>query len=232
MSNDKQKVILRLNLDGNWSLKEMANFFQSMRYVHASVDFVFEDINRQNFPSHDSFAPYKRLLSKDWIFYRFLYHAKMATGTADHPFSEYFHWHREYTLSHIWPSDDLFLESIHLASAGWVDILGKWNPLEFIKDFFLLFRDYKSEKKRRELENKLLENKVIRERMAILREAGFSDKEVKEFVLAHVITPVSELPPYYEKGLITGAELIELPQETGASETNIDSDISGYGRAL
>jgi hypothetical protein len=47
--------------------------------------------------------------------------------------------------------------------------------------------------------------------MAILREAGFSETEIKDFVNDHIRIPLDELRPYQEKGLIASAEIKQLP---------------------
>jgi len=216
MNTDENWAILHLELDGKWMLKELAEWFQSLRYAHTSIDVVLQEITRDNYPrqpfNRSPSAPSKRLLSRDWIFYRFIYPGwRAATGSAERPLSEYYHWHREYTLGHVWPGDDLLLEAIHMGSPGWADILGKLNPLVVIKDYIVLARDWKEERRRLALENQLLENKVLQERMAILREAGFSETEIKDFVNDHIRIPLDELRPYREKGLIASAEIKQLP---------------------
>jgi hypothetical protein len=216
MNTDETRVILHLALNGKWTLKEMAECFQSLRYAYASIDVFLQEVARDNYPRrlYDRYppAPPKRLLSRDWVFYRFIYPGwRAATGSAERPLSEYYHWHREYTLGHVWSEDDLLLEAIQMGSPGWADILGKLNPLVVIKDYIVLVRDWREERRRLALENQLLATKVLQERMAILREAGFSETEIKDFVNDHIRIPLDELRPYQEKGLIASAEIKQLP---------------------
>jgi hypothetical protein len=234
MNGDDQRGLLHLELNGKWSLYEMADFFQSLRYAHASINVVFEDITRDHYPGRrqDRYAapPPKRLLYKDWLFYRFVYRGELTTGSADRPLSEYYRWHREYTFSHLWPNDDLFLEGIHLASEGWMDVIGKWDPLQTIKDYFLILRDWKQEQHKSYLQNQLLENQVIRERIAILKEAGFSETEIRDFVNDHIRVPLNELRSYQEKGLVTGADLKKLPSKR--DDDDVTEPLTGHGRRL
>jgi len=216
MNNGENRAILHLELNGRWTLKEMAECFQSLRYIHASIDVILQEVTRDTYPHRrdDRYfsAPPKRLSFRDWIFYRLIYPGwRTATGSAERPLFEYYQWHREYTLSHVWSSDDLFLEAIQLGSPGWADVLGKLNPLVAIKDYLVLFRDWREEQRRLALENQFLENRVLQAKITVLREVGFSETEIKDFVKDHILRPLDELRPYQERGLITGAEIKQLP---------------------
>jgi hypothetical protein len=213
MRTTDETAILRLEVDGKWSIKELAECFQSLRYAHASIDVFLRDVNRDDLPRRPpNYTPPKRFLSRDYIFYRFIYpEGKTASGTPENPLAEYYKWHREYTLSHLWPDDDLFLHAIQIESPGWAEIIGTLNPLTFIKDCLVMMRDWREQRRHLALENQLLENQVLRERIAILKEAGYTEQEIKDFINDHIRVPLNEIQRYQEKKLIIGAEIKQLP---------------------
>src|SRR3990172_7546946 len=103
MNGGVDKAILHLLMDGRWSVKDHAEFLQSLRYAHSSVDVFLREVSRDHFLYHSPagypYLPPRRLLSKDYLYYRFVSTgARAVTGSADRPLTEYYQWHREYTL--------------------------------------------------------------------------------------------------------------------------------------
>lgn len=109
----------------------------------------------------------------------------------------------------------LKLKSVVLQSPGFWDVIGKWNPLEILrlslndrhersKD-----KDYRNlaEARKLELENKMLENRLIAEKIAILRDLGATQTDISVLKSQLLGQPLQELGRFQERGLISSAEL-------------------------
>lgn len=118
------------------------------------------------------------------------------------------------------PPDRLVLNRVRIESPGFWEFLGSLNPLQHIREYLndrhrrrqdIEYRE-PSEKKRLELENALLQaqiereqNSVLRERIQIYRELGYSNEEVQRILWASVGLPLSQLGRHQDISLINDA---------------------------
>ncbi len=118
------------------------------------------------------------------------------------------------------PSDRLVLKACQIGSPGWIDILGKLNPLQILREYHEMRKDReyreRAEKERLHLENELLRNQVIRERIEILKELGFPRSTIKEIVNSVLKEPLEAFGAHVDNGNIRGLE--SLSQSTGGKE--------------
>jgi hypothetical protein len=63
-----------------------------------------------------------------------------------------------------------------------------------------------------ELENNLLENRVIQERIEIARHLGATEQDLAPLLNEFVYRPLRELDRLQDEGIIDGAELVERPR--------------------
>jgi hypothetical protein len=110
----------------------------------------------------------------------------------------------------------LIFHGASFASPGFWDFLGKLNPLEVVREFLndrhrrRQDREYResAEKRRLDLENFLLENKVVKERVRLLREVGL---QVDLRLLTQRFVPsLVQLEAAVNEGLIGEAMLIPV----------------------
>jgi hypothetical protein len=119
------------------------------------------------------------------------------------------------------PRDQLVLRSARFESTGSWDFLGKLNPLEVVRQYLndrherRKDREYRepAEARKLELENKLLENRVIRERIAIGKELGATEQDLVPLLNELVHRPLRELDRAQNDLLIEVAELIQLDED-------------------
>jgi hypothetical protein len=119
------------------------------------------------------------------------------------------------------PDRRLTVASVHIGSPGFWEFLGAANPLEQLRKFLSdrherrKDREYRegAERERLSLENELLqrqvwdsENEVLRDRIAILRELGLTQEELRQLAWTAVGTPLAELGKHQDSGLIGPAE--------------------------
>ncbi len=123
--------------------------------------------------------------------------------------------------SYITTRERLILHAVRLESPGFWDFIGKLNPLEVIRQYLVdrherrKDREYKepAEKRRLELENKLLENKVVKERIEIARQLGATDHDLAPLINELVLRPAERLDAYQDGGVIEVAEFVEDPEK-------------------
>jgi len=126
----------------------------------------------------------------------------------------------------ILPRDRLRLFAVQLSSPGFWQFLGKLNPLEVIRQFLQdrherrKDREYRedADRHRLDLENAILENKVIKERIAIARKLGATDENLAP-LLNRFIVPLRRIGEVQDSGLIGGAEITELSQGDPSRES-------------
>lgn len=113
--------------------------------------------------------------------------------------------------------DRLVLKAAHFDSPGFWEVLGTLNPLEVIRQYLKdrherrkdnEYRDA-AEARRLDLENHLLENKVIRERVELAKSLGASDADLAPLINELVHRPLRGLNAPQDEGVIDAAELTE-----------------------
>jgi hypothetical protein len=119
------------------------------------------------------------------------------------------------------PGDRLILDRVRIESPGFWEFLGSLNPLQQLREYLndrhkrrqdREFREA-AEKERLMLENELIrgqiyekENSVIRERIAIFRELGYSNQDLDRFIWGTVGGPLSRLGRHQDTNLIGGSD--------------------------
>lgn len=226
-NREDPRGLLHLNVENGWTVEELHSFLQSLRYAHASISLALQEgAPAEDYPRYDRRLFYRewenRLLFSDYESNQFfdVPYRDRFRGPYDELLLRYRQWHRATTMNRFGPRDDLLLNSITIESPGWIEVIGNLNPLLFIEKLILICRDWRSERERRTLENLLPETDVLQRRINVMRESGFGEAEIKEFVSNHIQMPLSELQPYGDKGLVVGAKTKALegpePPDTGS----------------
>jgi hypothetical protein len=124
-------------------------------------------------------------------------------------------------LESILPEYKLEVKRIQIESPGFWEFLGALNPLQQIREYLndrhkrRQDREYReqAERERLLLENELIrrqiwekENSVLRERISVLREIGFSDDEIRRLIWVYVSQPLIALGKHQDAGLIENAD--------------------------
>lgn len=119
------------------------------------------------------------------------------------------------------PTARLTLERVRIESPGFWEFMASLNPLQQIREYLndrhrrRQDRDFReaSERERLQLENELIrhqiaerQNTILRDRIAILREIGYTDEDIDRFVWASIGGPLSRLGRHQDTRLIGGAE--------------------------
>jgi hypothetical protein len=184
----KTRGLLRLSVDGIWTTKQIATFLDTFRDTYAMLlQFLpsAEEIaaSKEERVNHPFLKPWPGVDAR-WDDGRIATLADFAVqglrrdpATMPKVFSE--------RLSVF---DEPVIESISISSPGWVEVIGRLNPLQAIHDIVVLIRDWREQKQRSRLENNILEMEVIRQRIQILRDAGIPNSQVQEYVQI-VLTP-------------------------------------------
>lgn len=122
----------------------------------------------------------------------------------------------------ILPEDRLQITSIVIRSPGFWEFLGSLNPLQQIREYLndrheqskdRKYRERREndqlrlENERQQLENEKLKTILIRERIELLKEAGFEPEEIRRLLIKYAIEPLGELDQYVSRGLISNASV-------------------------
>jgi hypothetical protein len=114
------------------------------------------------------------------------------------------------------PPDLLVVQSVSLKSPGFWEFFGKLNPLEVIRQYLkdrherrkdLKYRE-EAEARKLELENKLLENKVLRERIDIAVKLGATTQDLAPLLNELIYKPLRPLDRYQDRGVIEDANIV------------------------
>jgi hypothetical protein len=113
--------------------------------------------------------------------------------------------------------DRLVLRAARFESPGFWEFAGTLNPLEVIRQYLKdrhdrqrdqAYRDA-AEARRLELENNLLENRVIRERVELAKSLGATDSDLAPLINELVYRPLRGLNGPQDEGMIDSAELTQ-----------------------
>lgn len=127
----------------------------------------------------------------------------------------------EEIASLVLPSEEIILSAVSLTSPGFWEFLGTLNPLEVLRKYLNdrherhKDRDYResAERRRLELENLSLENKVISERIQLLKANGATDQDLSPLVNRLIYKPLVALDRYQDKGVIEHAEILPIERK-------------------
>lgn len=119
------------------------------------------------------------------------------------------------------PEHRLVITRIRIESPGFWEFLASLNPLQQIREYLNDRHRRRQDKEFREaaekdkliLENELIQrqiwerdNAVFRERILLMRELGFSDAEIRQFIWAAIGRSMTQLGRHQDSGLIERAE--------------------------
>jgi hypothetical protein len=123
--------------------------------------------------------------------------------------------------SFVRPSERVVLLKVKLESPGEWEFLGKLNTLDVIRQWVNDSHERRKDKNYREaaeqerlrLENSILENRVIHERIQIARDLGATNEDLAPVLNELVFKPLATVTRQQNKGLIQGAALEELREK-------------------
>ncbi len=98
------------------------------------------------------------------------------------------------------PADSLIISKVNIQSPGFWEFLGSANPLTFIREFI------KDLSYRNRQEKELGELKILQEKIATLKQLGYSDIEIRQLTTAMVTEPLKKIGNHKDSGLIDGLE--------------------------
>jgi hypothetical protein len=112
------------------------------------------------------------------------------------------------------PSDRLVISKVNIQSPGFWEFLGSLNPLqqirEYLKDRHERKKDneYRSRQEEELAELEIVERRdnIVNGRIVTLKELGYSDVEIRQFVTAMVIEPLNRLGRHQDRGQIEGLD--------------------------
>lgn len=107
-------------------------------------------------------------------------------------------------------------------SPGFWEFLGNLNPLKIICDYLqqrherLKDRQYRNraEEEKLALENAILRNQVVKERVDLLRQVGVPNEEVQLILTNYLASPLEKLGRQVTLQLIGGAEISQIKRKS------------------
>lgn len=125
------------------------------------------------------------------------------------------------TVDLVPPDARITLERVKIASPGTWEFVASLNPLQQIREYLndrhqrrqdRAYRE-QSERTRLELENEMIRQQIeekeisfLRDRIAILRDVGYDDNDIRRIVWMSVGNPLSRLGKHQDSNLIGGTE--------------------------
>jgi hypothetical protein len=117
------------------------------------------------------------------------------------------------------PSERLRFYGASFSSPGWWEVFGKLNPLEVIRQYLndrhehRKDREYReaADRRRLDLENELLQTKVVGEKLRLAREIGVPERDLTAAVNKMLLKPLRQIGAAQDDGIIQTAEIIEPP---------------------
>lgn len=117
-------------------------------------------------------------------------------------------------------AEQLILASVNINSPGVWEFIGALNPLEVLRKYLNDRHERRKDHEYREsaeqrklaLENLVLENNVLSERIRIAKELGATDRDLAPLLNELVFKPLVALDRYQDKGLIGHAETPPDPE--------------------
>jgi hypothetical protein len=202
----RENAILRVHTIGSIPVAEFREFLASFEHAYNSLlyfEYILDAAERVARQSHFPFFPY-------------LWFAPLPFRRTSAPFAG---WPptAQQIASALLPRDRIVLIAAEMKSPGYWDFLGKLVPFEVGRQYLQdrherrKDREYRetAEKRRLELENTLLENKIIAERIEIAKKLGATDEDLAPLLNDLVIKPVRELEKYQDRGVIETAEIVK-----------------------
>lgn len=122
---------------------------------------------------------------------------------------------------------ELVLFRASFQSPGFWEVLGNLNPLTVICTYLdqrherAKDRKYRNqaEERRLALENALLENQVVRERLDMMKEHGFPEEQIRSVLFSDVAASLERLGRDVDRRLIESAEVVDENEDDPATRT-------------
>ncbi len=133
-------------------------------------------------------------------------------------------------LAHGWfreelhPSQDLVLARVSFTSPGFWEFVGNLNPLKIIYDYLQQRherqKDHKyrnrAEEEKLALENAILRNQVVKERVDLLKEVGVPNEEIQLILTNYLVSPLEKLGRQVTLQLVGNAKIGQLERQKSA----------------
>lgn len=81
----------------------------------------------------------------------------------------------------------LTIRTLHIASPGWLEVVGALNPLTFIHNMTKLVLTHTSASEERKIKNEKLWVEVVREKTALLKDLGFSPEQIRAAAMIELL---------------------------------------------
>ncbi|MDE5487303.1 hypothetical protein [Elizabethkingia meningoseptica] len=114
----------------------------------------------------------------------------------------------------ILPDDKLVISKVNIQSPGFWEFVGSLNPLQQMREYLNDRHERQKDRKYRNRQEEELgnleiqdkKNKLISQRIDILKNAGYSDIEIRQMVNSMINLPLNKLGEYQDKGQIEESE--------------------------
>jgi hypothetical protein len=181
----------RVEIAGDWSAEDFASFFSSIAYVYSL--FAVISIEREGEKDIDPYLsdypwlyPYgplpgraRRRLARLFV--------RAQRGSAPLSDSEFL---KNPSVA-LTPEEHLRVKRCEYASPGGIDLAGIGQTVGHVKDFILKMVELRTTARERQLKDQILEQDLkaaalrnLREEIAVLKDLGYSEAEVRKIVTA------------------------------------------------
>lgn len=199
----------RVSIDGTWSAQDFADLFSALNYLYsvfAAIEAERESKGELDYYlwEYFKFYPYGPMPERAWR--RMTRAVMLARGSSTRLLDTEM-------LRAPWraldPEEQLRVKRCSYASPGGVDLAGLGQATGHLKDVVVKLIDVKVTARERELRNQILEEdrraaalRNMREEIAILKELGYSEVEIRK-ILSASRPAIESLASLAEAGKIT-----------------------------
>jgi len=170
---NETRGLLRVESEGGWSVGDVVEFLKAFQSAYDGL-LIFETVLEGYAAESRAWRRYGPF-PLDLPFYVNLQRSAAFLDVPDEALARF-----------IRPQDHLVLRRVTLASPGFWEFLGSLNPLEVLRRYLedrhrrRQDREYREAHEHRtlELQNLVLENQVLRERIGIVRDLGMADNDL------------------------------------------------------
>jgi hypothetical protein len=135
---------------------------------------------------------------------------------------EYLRYRGKYKEEKLLPDEQLLITCADLHSPGFFEALGKLNPLEVLRQYLIDEHERKKDMNYRnkeeemllQLENQARLNKVIKEKIEILRSLDIDEAEIREVILKVMIMPMERFTNAIAQPPVTGIIIQTISDRT------------------
>ena len=124
---------------------------------------------------------------------------------------------------------ELTLAAVELQSPGFWEFLAKFSPADVIRQYLNDRHERKKDKQYRnaaeearlKLQNEILKNQVITERIQIAKSLGVTEADLAPLLNTLILAPLEKLHAVQDMGVISTAEIRILPSESETKQENV-----------